>query len=385
MRKIFVSLFLLLVFSIIGNAQNNVVVGNCATIPAIPAGTQSPAFVNVNGLLCTSAVASGGNAAAGAVGSAPPSQASYTAGLLLSTGFLRGVTVTNTAGSTIGMDVNIVGGAAAGGTSSNFNAAQPASGTAIGAFNGTNMVAPRSYDADLGAGTENTLGVVLRKSVSGGSVELGTATDPINVTGISTGNTTQLAGNAIETNSGNGGAGSQRFFLAINQPNLTTALNVAPTANSTVDFNRLVGATPTVVNNKLGVVVFSSDGSTISPTTDNCDGTAPLVKRYITTGTGDNESEVKSSAGTLCAIQARNANATVNAFIKCTNATAASTTPGSTAVFYDMMVPFGGGYVNATIHAPFTTALTCYVVTGKADNDATDVAADDVSYFLTYQ
>lgn len=39
----------------------------------------------------------------------------------------------------------------------------------------------RAYDADTGAGTENVQGVVLRKSASGGSVELGTATDPVRV------------------------------------------------------------------------------------------------------------------------------------------------------------------------------------------------------------
>lgn len=35
------------------------------------------------------------------------------------------------------------------------------------------------FDKDSGAGTENVLGVSLRKSASGGSVELGTATDPV--------------------------------------------------------------------------------------------------------------------------------------------------------------------------------------------------------------
>jgi hypothetical protein len=37
----------------------------------------------------------------------------------------------------------------------------------------------RAYDADTGAGSDPVLGVVLRKSASGGSVELGTSTNPI--------------------------------------------------------------------------------------------------------------------------------------------------------------------------------------------------------------
>jgi len=119
--------------------------------------------------------------------------------------------------------------------------------------------------------------------------------------------------------------------------------------------------------------------------TDPCAGTIPTIKRYISVGSSEDESQVKATAGTLCAIQARNANSSADAFLKCTNLTAANTTPGSSAVYYDMIVPKGGGYVNAIIHAPFSVALTCYIVTGKADSDATEVAADDVSYFLLYQ
>ncbi len=119
--------------------------------------------------------------------------------------------------------------------------------------------------------------------------------------------------------------------------------------------------------------------------TDPCAGTSPSIKRYISVGSAEDESQVKATAGTLCSIRARNANATTDAFLKCTNLTAANTTPGSSAVYYDMIVPKGGGYVDGIIHAPFSVALTCYIVTGKADSDATEVAADDVSYFLLYQ
>lgn len=119
--------------------------------------------------------------------------------------------------------------------------------------------------------------------------------------------------------------------------------------------------------------------------TDPCAGTVPSIKRYITAGSGDNENEIKATSGTLCRILARNAHASANSFIKCTNLTAANTTPGSSAVFFDMIVPFGGGFVAPIINVPFSVALTCYVVTGKADSDATDTAADDVSYFLLYK
>ena len=57
------------------------------------------------------------------------------------------------------------------------------SGAATSALQGT------TFDADTGAGTENVAGVSLRKSASGGSVELGTDTDPMRTD--PTGTTTQ--------------------------------------------------------------------------------------------------------------------------------------------------------------------------------------------------
>jgi hypothetical protein len=76
-----------------------------------------------------------------------------------------------------------------GGTASSFGSAIPSSGTAAGVYDGTNMVAPRSYDTDSGAGSQNTIGVNLRKTASGGSVEAGTLSDPLRVD--PTGTTTQ--------------------------------------------------------------------------------------------------------------------------------------------------------------------------------------------------
>src|SRR5262245_3010126 len=64
--------------------------------------------------------------------------------------------------------------------SGNFNnasvsatgSAVPASATAIGGSDGTNLRIPRVFDLDSGAGTEYSLSVNLRRSASGGSVEL---------------------------------------------------------------------------------------------------------------------------------------------------------------------------------------------------------------------
>jgi hypothetical protein len=71
-----------------------------------------------------------------------------------------------------------------------FGSAMPSDGFAAGFSDGTNLMrGPRVYDADSGAGTEYVLGALLRKSGAGGSVEIGTATDPLRTD--PTGTTTQ--------------------------------------------------------------------------------------------------------------------------------------------------------------------------------------------------
>jgi hypothetical protein len=109
------------------------------------------------------------------------------------------------------------------------------------------------------------------------------------------------------------------------------------------------------------------------------------LKRYLSVGTSEDESQVKATPGVLLGISARNAHATTDAFLKCTNLTAAGTTPGSSAIFYEILVPHDSSVVDREINATFDAALTCYIVTGKTDADATEVAAGDVSYNLSYK
>jgi trimeric autotransporter adhesin len=65
----------------------------------------------------------------------------------------------------------------------------PTSSTEMGGSDGTNLQAIRVFDADTGVGTQYILGVGLRKSASGGSVEAGTSSDPLRID--PTGTTTQ--------------------------------------------------------------------------------------------------------------------------------------------------------------------------------------------------
>ena len=94
--------------------------------------------------------------------------------------------------------VQTTGSAGSGGTSSNYTASFPSAGTAAGFSDGSNMQGATVFDADSGAGTQYVLGVNLRQSSSGGSIEVGTLTHPIRTD--PTGVTTQPISGTVITN-----------------------------------------------------------------------------------------------------------------------------------------------------------------------------------------
>jgi hypothetical protein len=76
-------------------------------------------------------------------------------------------------------------------------AAIPTSSTQVGGTDGTNLQPIRLFDADTGGGTQFVLGTVLRQSASGGSVEVGTTTTPLQTLSTSsTGTQTSVASSA---------------------------------------------------------------------------------------------------------------------------------------------------------------------------------------------
>ena len=90
------------------------------------------------------------------------------------------------------MRVDTAGGGG-GGTSSTFGAAFPATGTAAGWFDGTNMQGARVFDLDTGAGTQYVAGSTLRCSAAGGSTECLPAT-AIDADGIANQTSTYIHG-----------------------------------------------------------------------------------------------------------------------------------------------------------------------------------------------
>lgn len=158
---------------------------------------------------------------------------------------------------------------------------------------------------------------------------------------------TQFNGNAIALNAGSASAGTLRSVTASDSPEVGHLSNLA---------------------------TYLQPGSSTIIRSDNTNN--------------DDETQVKATAGVLLSISGRNAHTSTDAFVRCTNATAASTTPGSTAVIFEMMLPFGGGFVQSNLGPAgmtFSTALTCYVATGKAVTDTTDAAQDDVVVNIVYR
>ena len=158
---------------------SNTAVGNAIAVRCVDTGGTT--FES-----CGGSGGGGSNAAASATGSAVPASAGYTGinvggtlrgwtGLSLGSQYTATVAIVDASGN----QVTSFGGS--GGTASNFTSAFPATGTAAGFSDGTNMQGSRVFDGDSGAGTQYILGVGLRKTASGGTVEAGTSSDPLRV------------------------------------------------------------------------------------------------------------------------------------------------------------------------------------------------------------
>ncbi len=120
--------------------------------------------------------------------------------------------------------------------------------------------------------------------------------------------------------------------------------------------------------------------------TNIADGVATnSIKHFVSAGATEDETQIKATPGVLAGVSVTNNHATTDAFFRCVNKTSANTTPGSETIFYGVMVPHLGGVVDRGIEAAFSVALTCYVVTGEAENDVAEVAANDISVNVTYR
>jgi hypothetical protein len=148
-------------------------------------------------------------------------------------------------------------------------------------------------------------------------------------------------------------------------------------AGTEVDFSAIgLGATPTANLAAIELATEATETALESAAT----GDTPVRKVSGADGdVADDEFAICTAACTITAIDCFNSNATTDAYFKMTNATAANTTPGSTAVAIGpVLIPFGPGSHRKTMFVAMTTAATGYFSTGSADSDATDVPNGEV-------
>lgn len=117
--------------------------------------------------------------------------------------------------------------------------------------------------------------------------------------------------------------------------------------------------------------------------------TGGTMYHYISVGTTEDEHQVKSGAGRLLGVIATNTNASTR-YLRCADQVAASTTPGTTSVWFGGAIPGGtaaGGYVfpMPPKGAAFSTGLTCWLVTGAAETDVAEVAANEINVNYIYE
>lgn len=109
---------------------------------------------------------------------------------------------------------------------------------------------------------------------------------------------------------------------------------------------------------------------------------------HTSVGSTEDEHAVKATAGVLYSVTVTNINADER-YLRCANATAANTSPGSTTPIIDLAIPgnaSGAGF-SVTFPAGFTfsTALTCWLVTGAAQSDVAEVAANEIKVLYSYR
>jgi hypothetical protein len=105
-------------------------------------------------------------------------------------------------------------------------------------------------------------------------------------------------------------------------------------------------------------------------------GGAPV--RYISAGATEDEHAVCTAACNLYSLIVTNTNAAIR-YLKCENDTAAGTAPGTdTPEFSIALMATGGASYSVPVGTFFSTALTCWLVTGAADSDVAEVAANEI-------
>lgn len=114
-------------------------------------------------------------------------------------------------------------------------------------------------------------------------------------------------------------------------------------------------------------------------------GSGATGLKYSSVGTTEDEHAVSASPGRLLSIVATNTNAAAR-YIRCADATAANTAPGTTTPIVDLAIP-AAGQLSAPMPYGLTvsTALTCWLTVGAASSSVDEVAANEIKVLYTFK
>lgn len=190
-----------------------------------------------------------------------------------------------------------------------------------------------------------------------------------------------FAGVLATTGAGNTGTGVQRVIEATDSQ-LSAGVGATGDAAATAGSTGSLNAKQRLMTSQLADIL------TALQLIDN-DQTGASVHYRTSAGSTEDEHEVKATAGRLFSITATNTNAAAR-YLRCSNLTAANTTPGTSTVFLGVAIPGATAGAGITFGfgpkgIAFSTALTCWLVTGAADTDVAEVAANEIKVVYAYE
>lgn len=275
-----------------------------------------------------------------------------------------------------------------------------ASGTPVGVqSNGANLATETSVDgleggigaaADAAAtagstGSLNAKGRLITSQLDAIQTAVQLIDNIVSGAGV---NITQMNGVAVTMGAGNTGTGVQRVIEATDSQ-LSAGVGATGDAAATAGSTGSLNAKLRLMSSQLDTISTNLSSLLTSSQLVDDDQTGASVHYRTSAGATEDEHEVKGSAGRLFSITATNTNAAAR-YLRCANQVAASTTPGTTTVFLGLAIPgatTGAGFTTnfGPTGIAFSTGLTCWLVTGAADSDVAEVAANEIKVMYTYK
>jgi len=208
---------------------------------------------------------------------------------------------------------------------------------------------------------------------------------------------TTIAGTAVDTNSGNKSAGTQRVVIATDQPNLTTALNTNTAQINGVTVLMGNGTTGTgsqrvtIASDNTAFTVNAAESGTWTVQPGNTANTTPwltahateattansALTSYLTSAASTNSTSVKGSAGNVYGISAINTTATLY-YLRMYNSSSAPTCSSATGFIESIPIPASatgaGVEIWPSVPQGYTTGIGFCLTGGGSSTDNTNAA-----------